>query len=96
MLPSASANTVLFDEFVCRSIVSRKAARFFALVREYDWVSALTGSSISRTATHLPSTSRTTGPWCVRYTVNSRWAMPVAVLYGTTMRFIVIARSSAP
>ena len=37
-----------------------------ALVRLYDCINAFTGSCISLTLTHLPSTSRTIGPWWVR------------------------------
>src|SRR4051812_1008037 len=66
MLPCASANKVLFDELLCSSITFRNSFRFFAFVREYDCMSAFIGSFISRTDTHLPSASRTTGPWCVR------------------------------
>ena len=65
MLPSASAYSVLFDELVCSSITFLYSSRLRALVREYDCVSALSGSCISRTLTHLPSASRTIGPRCV-------------------------------
>src|SRR5438309_1224770 len=44
--------------------------------------------------THFPFASRMTGPWCVRYTVNSFFALPVPVLYGTTMLVATSGRSS--
>ena len=62
MLPSASAYTVLFDEFVCSSSTSRKDAKSFAFVRSHDCMSAFTGSSMSRTLTQRPSAARTMGP----------------------------------
>src|SRR5688572_22611216 len=65
IFPLASAKIVLFEELVYSSIVLRNDSRFVALVRVYDCVSAFTGSCISRTLTHLPSTARTIGPRCV-------------------------------
>ena len=62
MSPSALANVVLFDEFVCSSIVWRNELRSLAFIRVKDWISASTGRCISRTLTHLPFTSRTIGP----------------------------------
>src|SRR6476646_5119693 len=62
MSPLASAKVVLFDEFVCSSIVWRKDLRFLAFIRVNDWISASIGFCISLTATHFPFTSRTIGP----------------------------------
>ncbi len=87
---------MLLEEFALSSMSSRYSVQLRAFVRPYDCISAFTGSCMSRTLTQRPSASRTTGPWCVRQTVNVRLAMPVSVRKGTVTRSSASGRSAPP
>ena len=50
------------DERLEQAMTARTYGELARLVREYDCVSALTGSCIALNATHLPSALRTIGP----------------------------------
>ena len=65
MFPSASANTVLLEELVWCSIVFRKSARSFTLVRVTSWMRASIGFFMRLIEIHRSPCRAMTGPWRV-------------------------------
>ena len=96
MLPSASAKSVLFDEFVCSRMTSTYSSRFRAFVRLYDWISAFTGCHMMCTLCQRSPSRATIGPRCVKYAMNVRSCMPASVRYGIVIERVVIGRTSSP